>query len=171
MPLPKTIEKLVTCYVPVNVRTACVFFRYLAAIKENSLNLNLPSPSITLRAATIPHKSGSRSFFQWHLLLYISNVFPGRTIKCWTPFDKLQQILFCYPSPQQGEGLVSSLTSEAVKHKETIVKTASNALNLNVSLDKMPRLIRESHLTGPADRGNGKSVWDVWRRRKRGTLE
>ena len=37
---------------------------------------------------------------------------------------------------QAAPGLVSSLTSEAVKHQEAIVKTASNALNLNVSLDK-----------------------------------
>ena len=98
---------LVTWYVPVNVRTACVcvFLRYLAAIKENSLNLNLPSPSITLRAATIPHKSGSRSFFQWHLLLYISNVFPGRKIKSLTLIDKLQHFfLFCYSSPPAGWG-------------------------------------------------------------------
>ena len=69
-------------------------------------------------------------------------------------------IFFCFVTllPQQGEGLVSSFTSEAVKHKETIVKTASNALNLNVSLDKITCLIRESHLTGPADGGNGQSV-------------
>ena len=61
----------------------CVL-RYFAAIRENSLNLNLPSPSITLRAATFPHKSGSLSFFQWHLLLYISNVFPKTNNKSWT---------------------------------------------------------------------------------------
>ena len=76
----------------------CVL-RYFAAIRENSLNLNLPSPSITLRAATIPHKSGSRSFFQWHLLLYISNVFLGRTIKSFTLIDKLQIFVLLLFSP------------------------------------------------------------------------
>ena len=43
------------------------------------------------------------------------------------------QYLNIYQGGDQGTGLVSSLSAEVVKNKDEIVKTASTALNLNVS--------------------------------------
>ena len=54
------------------------------------------------------------------------------------------QYLNIYQGGDQGTGLVASLSAEVVKNKDEIVKTASTALNLNVSFWGQQFLIRIS---------------------------
>ena len=50
-----------------------------------------------------------------------------------TPLIVIASMCWFSQGGDQGTGLVASLTKEVVKNKDEIVKTASSALNLNVS--------------------------------------